>query len=61
MQKLGQLEKSVAIILEQHRSLKTSNRQLQHEKKCWLEERKRLLAEIDRILERLDDIDMEDL
>lgn len=61
MDKLYQLEKSVAILLEQHRSLKTCNRQLQAEKKQWLEERQRLLAEINRILERLDDINVEDL
>lgn len=59
MQKLEQLEKTVAIMLEQHRSLKAGNAQLQYEKKCWMEEKKRLLAEIDRILQSLDDIDVE--
>ncbi len=61
MQKLGQLEKSVERLLEQYRALKISNRQLHQEKKHWQEEKRRLLAEIDRILEGLDDIDEEAL
>lgn len=61
MQKLGQLEKAVAILLEQHRCLKDDNARLRYDKECWLQEKQRLLTEVDRILERLDDIDVEDL
>jgi hypothetical protein len=59
MQKLVDLEKSIAVLLEQHRALKLSNRQLQQEKQRWLEERQYLLKQIDRILAGLDDIDVE--
>lgn len=61
MHKLVDLEKSLAILLEQHRALKHDNRQLQQEKQGWLEEKQRLLEHIDRILAGLDDIDVEDL
>jgi hypothetical protein len=59
MQKLVDLEKSIAVLLEQHRALKLSNRQLQQEKQRWLEEKQYLLKQIDRILAGLDDIDVE--
>lgn len=61
MQKLVDLEKSIAILLDQHRVLKVSHRQLEQEKHCWHEEKQRLAEQIDRILEGLDDIDVEGL
>ncbi len=61
MQKLVDLEKTLAILLEQHRALKHDSRQLQQEKQGWLDEKRRLLEHIDRILAGLDDIDVEDL
>lgn len=61
MQKLVDLEKSIAILLEQHRALKLTNRQLQQEKQCWLEEKRRLVEKIDRILAGLENIDVEGL
>lgn len=61
MQQLEQLEKTVEVLLEQHRLLKSVNKQLQQEKNSWLGEKKRLLAEIERILQSLDDIDVEGL
>ena len=59
MQKLDDLEKSVATLLDQHQALKINNRQLQQEKIKWLEEKQNLLAQIDRILAKLEDIDVE--
>jgi hypothetical protein len=61
MQKLVDLEKSVAILLEQHRSLKLNNRQLEQDKQRWLEEKQGLVEKIDRILAALDQIDVEGL
>ena len=61
MQKLVDLEQTIAAFLEQHRALKINNRQLQQEKKRWLEEKQCLLKQIDQILARLDDIDVEGL
>jgi hypothetical protein len=61
MQKLVDLEKSIAILLERHRALKHDNQQLQLEKQGWLEEKQRMLQQIDRILADLDDIDVEEL
>lgn len=61
MQKLVDLEKSIAILLEQHRALKLNNRQLQQEKQRWLDEKQCLVEKIDRILVDLDDIDVEGL
>lgn len=59
MQKLIDLEKSIAILLEKHRALKHDMGQLQQEKQGWLAEKQRLLEQIDRILAGLDDIDVE--
>jgi len=59
MQKLVPLEKSIAVLLDQHRALKLNNQQLQLEKQRWLEEKQHLLKQIDRILAGLDDIDVE--
>lgn len=61
MQQVADLEKSIAILLEQYRALKLNNRQLQLEKLGWQEERQRLVERIEGILEGLDDVDVEGL
>lgn len=61
MQNLARVEHSVALLLEQYQVLKVNNRQLQEQKSQWMEERQFLLAEIDRILARLDDVPSEEL
>ncbi len=61
MQNLARVEHSVTLLLDDYQALKLSNRQLQEQKSQWLAERQFLLAEIDRILARLDDVPLEEL
>ncbi len=57
---LDRLEGAIETLLEQNRDLKSKNVSLQTEKLQWQEERHHLVGEIDRILERLDSVQLEE-
>ena len=57
---LDRLEGAIETLLEQNRDLKSKNGSLQTEKLQWQEERHHLVGEIDRILERLDSVQLEE-
>ena len=57
---LDRLECAVEVLLEQNRDLKSKNASLQTEKIQWQEERNHLVSEIDRILERLENVQLEE-
>ena len=57
---LDRLEGAVEVLLEQNRDLKSKNASLQTEKIQWQEERNHLVSEIDRILERLENVQLEE-
>ncbi|MCF6266006.1 MAG: hypothetical protein L3J57_05605 [Desulfuromusa sp.] len=60
MEILDRLESAIEILLEQNSRLKVNNDTLQIEKMKWQEERSYLLEEIDRILKRLDNVQLEE-
>ncbi len=60
MEILERLESSIDALLEQNRHLKTENASLQREKQQWQEDRNYLLGEIDRILERIELVQLEE-
>ena len=60
MQILDRLESAIEILLEQNRQLKSKNDSLQTEKMTWQKERDHLVGEIDRILERIDNVQLEE-
>ncbi|WP_155005849.1 cell division protein ZapB [Pelobacter seleniigenes] len=56
MELLKRLEAAAEALLEQNRILREENSRLQREKESWAAERSQLLTEIDRILQRMEDI-----
>ncbi len=60
MEILERLEGSINALLEQNCHLKTENVSLQREKQQWQEDRHYLLGEIDRILERIELVQLEE-
>jgi hypothetical protein len=60
METLDRLEKAIDTLLEQNRHLKSENKLLQTDKVTWQKERLYMLEEIDRILNRLDDVPLEE-
>ena len=57
---LDRLEAATGALLAENRQLRSENKQLQEESQAWLEDRAHLLGEIERILKRLDDIQLEE-
>jgi len=57
---LDRLDAATAVLLEQNRRLKAENSALRAEKQVWLDDRTHLLSEIEQILKRLDDVQLED-
>jgi len=57
---LDRLDAATEALLEQNRHLKIENSALRAEKQAWLDDRSHLLSEIERILKRLDDVQLED-
>jgi len=57
---LTRLDVATTELVEQLRQVKAENKMLQAEKQKWLEDRNHLLCEIERILKRLDDIQLEE-
>ena len=60
MEMLDRLEGAIEALLEQNRQLKAKNDFLQTEKITWQKERNYLVGEIDRILERIDIVQLEE-
>jgi len=60
MEILNRLEGAIEALLEQNRHLKSENDFLQTEKLKWQREKAHLLGEVDRILRRLDDVQLEE-
>ena len=60
MEILDRLEGAIETLLEQNCHLKSENSTLKQEKRQWQEDRNHLLGEIDRILERLDVVQLEE-
>ena len=60
MEILDRLESAVEILLVQNHQLKLKVDLLQAEQEAWQKERNHLVAEIDRILERLDSAQLEE-
>jgi len=60
MEILDRLEGAIETLLEQNRYLRSENSTLKQEKRQWQEDRNHLLGEIDRILERLDVVQLEE-
>ncbi len=60
MEILDRLEGAIEILLEKNRDLKSENNTLQKEKLQWQEDRNHLIGEIDRILKRLDVVQLEE-
>jgi uncharacterized protein (TIGR02449 family) len=57
---LDRLDAATEALLEQNRRLKAENIALQAEKHAWHNDRSHLLSEIERILKRLDDVQLEE-
>ena len=57
---LTRLDVATEALLEQNRQLKAENSALKAEKQTWQDDRTHLLSELERILKRLDDIQLED-
>ena len=60
METLDRLDRAIETLLEQNCHLKSENKLLQTEKMTWQRERLHMLEEIDRILNRLDDVPLEE-
>ncbi len=60
MEILDRLEGAIETLLEQNNQLKSKNESLQAEKMIWHKERRHLLEEIDRILNRLEGVQLEE-
>ncbi len=56
MQRLTELEGLLERLVRQYRDLRAHHHELLEERTRWQEERSCLVAEIDRILQRLDDV-----
>lgn len=61
MDNLVRMEHAVELLLDQHQALREKNRELLVQRSQWQEERRYLLQEIDRMLERLADLPVEEL
>ncbi|MCK4503325.1 MAG: hypothetical protein KAU22_09835 [Desulfuromonadales bacterium] len=59
MELWDRLELATETLQQQNRQLRAANAALLIEQKQWGEERAHILAEIDRILKRLDDVPLE--
>ncbi len=57
---LTRLDVATEALLEQNHQLVTENSALKAEKQTWQDDRTHLLNEIERILKRLDDIQLEE-
>lgn len=57
---LARLDAVTLELLEQLRQVKAENKALREEKRVWHEDRAYLLGEIERILKRLDDVQLEE-
>ncbi len=60
MEILDRLEGAIETLLEQNRQLKSKNDYLQVAEAKWQKDRSHLLEEIDRILKRLEDVQLEE-
>ena len=60
MEILDRLEGAIETLLEQNRQLKSKNDFLQSEEIKWQRDRDHLLEEIDRILKRLENVQLEE-
>ena len=59
MELLDRLEHATDSLLQQNRQLKSVNCELVAAQQRWQEERTHILAEVERILKRLDDVKLE--
>lgn len=57
---LARLDVATEMLVEQNRQLKAENNALKAERQAWQDDRDHLLCEIERILKRLDDIQLEE-
>ncbi len=57
---LDRLEGAIEILLKQNHQLKSENVSLKTEKVQWQQDRDYLIGEIDRILERLENVQLEE-
>lgn len=57
---LHRLEDAVEKVIERNRQLTRECQQLKEEQSAWQQERSELLGEIEQVLARLDDLDLED-
>jgi len=60
MELLDRLEQATDSLLLQNQQLKLANMELLTAQQQWREERTHVLAEIERILKRLDDVELEE-
>ncbi|RLB73712.1 MAG: cell division protein ZapB [Deltaproteobacteria bacterium] len=60
MEVLDRLEGAIERLIEQNRQLKSEKASLQTEKLQWQQDRHHLVGEIDRILERLENVQLEE-
>lgn len=60
MEILDRLEGAIETLLEQNRQLKSKNDYLQVAEAKWQKDRSHLLEEIDRILKRLENVQLEE-
>ncbi len=60
MELLEQLEFATEALLQKNRQLQSENAELRSGQAVWQEERAYLLAEIDRIIKRLDTVKLEE-
>jgi FtsZ-binding cell division protein ZapB len=57
---LTRLEGALERLLDKHRRLAAECSQLRHEKTTWQLERQQLLGDVEKILRRLDDLQLEE-
>lgn len=57
---LTRLEEAVARVLDKNRQLQAECSALREEKLAWQQERQKLLADVEKILKRLDDLQLEE-
>ncbi len=61
MEILDRLEQATDSLLRQNKQLQSTNKELLFAQQQWQEERTHVLAEIERILKRLDGVKLEEL